>query len=221
MKAMILAAGRGERMRPLTDRTPKPLLEVRGKPLIVHLIERLAAAGIREIVINIAHLGEQIVDALGDGSAWGAHIVYSDERAEGALESAGGIVKALPLLGDDPFLVVNADVWSDYPFDAARELGEALAHLVLVPNPDHNPEGDFALEAGSVRNGGEAKETFSGIGYYAPELFRGLAYGKRALGPLLRGIVDSGVISGELYRGEWRDIGTPERLAALNRGVEL
>ena len=215
MKAMILAAGLGTRMRPLTDKTPKPLLKIGGIPLIVWHIERLAHDGFTDIVINIAHLGYQIPDALGDGSQWGVNITYSDEQEEGALESAGGIVKALPLLGDDPFVVVNGDVWTDYDFQDHRKLADGiLAHLVLVPNPEHNPEGDFALEDNKVV---DAKQyTFSGIGYYSPKLFEGLPYGKNALAPLLRVAMKEGKVTGELYEGEWLDIGTPERLELLN-----
>ena len=217
MKAMILAAGRGERMRPLTDHTPKPLLEVRGKPLIVHHIERLAAAGFKEIVINIAHLGYMIPEALGDGSKWGVKLLYSDEQHAGALESAGGIVKALPLLGDDPFLVVNGDVWTDYPYDPAFALPDSLAHLILVSNPDHNPQGDFALEEGrAVCDEDEERFTFSGIGYYAPKFFQGLTYGKKPLGPILCRKMDGNLVSAEIYDGVWRDIGTPERLNEIS-----
>lgn len=216
---MILAAGRGERMRPLTDVKPKPLLEVRGKPLIVHHIERLAAAGFEEIVINIAHLGYMIPEALGDGSRWNVTLHYSDEQKEGALESAGGIVKALPLLGDEPFLAVNGDVWTDYPFENVFDLSDALAHLVLVPNPEHNPKGDFGLENMRAVSEAQRRFTFSGIGYYHPMLFEGLPYGKRALGPLLREAMASERITAELYEGEWRDIGTPERLHALNINI--
>jgi MurNAc alpha-1-phosphate uridylyltransferase len=215
-KAMILAAGLGNRMRPLTDHRPKPLLEVAGKPLIVYHIEKLAAAGFEEIIINIAHLGFMIPEALGDGSRWGVRITYSDEQEEGALESAGGIVKALPLLGDHPFLVVNGDVWCDYVFDSSFDLKEDLAHLVLVQNPDHNQKGDFALKEGRVLNEGACTYTFSGIGYYAPELFKRLAYGKSSLAPLLREAIADKKVSGELYEREWRDIGTPERLAEIN-----
>lgn len=211
---MILAAGRGERMRPLTDRTPKPLLEVAGKPLIIWHIEKLAACGFNEIVINIAHLGGQIMERLGDGAQWGVSIAYSDEREEGALESAGGIVKALPMLGDAPFLVVNGDVWCDCGFDPAFTLGEALAHLFLVPNPSHNPKGDFGIEGGRLTN--ERHYTFSGVGYYDPELFKGVAYGKAALAPILRNAAELGKIRGTLYEGAWVDVGTPERLEALN-----
>ncbi len=218
MKAMILAAGRGERMRPLTDSCPKPLLEVRGKPLIVHHIERLAAAGFGEIVINIAHLGYMIPDTLGDGSRWGVRLLYSDEQREGALESAGGIVKALALLGDAPFLVVNGDVWTDYRFDAGFSLDHASAHLVLVQNPQHNPQGDFGLENGKALADSTEKYTFSGIGYYAPAFFEELSYGKRSLGPLLRQRMHSGAVTAELYDGIWYDIGTPRRLAAVEKG---
>lgn len=215
MKAMILAAGLGKRMRPLTDVTPKPLLKVGGIPLILWHIERLAHDDFTEIVINIAHLGYQIEEALGDGSAWGVKISYSDEQDEGALESAGGIVKALPLLGDEPFLVLNGDIWTDYDFQANRKLPEGiLAHLILVPNPEHNPEGDFALNGQRVVDA--RQYTFSGIGYYSPKLFENVPYGKNTLAPLLRSAMKEGKVTGELYEGEWLDIGTPERLELLN-----
>ncbi len=216
MKAMILAAGLGSRMRPLTDHTPKPLLEVGGIPLIVWHLEKLAHYGFKEVVINIAHLGYMIPEALGDGSEWGLKITYSDEQEEGGLESAGGIVKALPHLKDsDPFLVVNGDVWTDYDFDASLKLGEGiLAHLVLVPNPEHNPNGDFAIENGKAVD--RPEYTFSGIGYYSPKLFEGVAYGKSALAPLLREVMKEGRVSAGLYEGEWYDIGTPQRLEMLN-----
>jgi MurNAc alpha-1-phosphate uridylyltransferase len=207
MKAMILAAGLGTRMRPLTDHTPKPLLEVQGKPLIVWHIERLAQNGFKEIVVNIAHLGHMIPKALGDGSRWGVTITYSDEQNEGALESAGGIIKALPLLGDAPFLVVNGDVWSDYKFDPNIDLKDKLAHLIMVKNPEHNPKGDFDLTGERL--------TFSGIGYYSPELLKHFEYGKRALGPILREAIEGGRVSGEEYRGIWVDVGTPDRLEKL------
>lgn len=215
MKAMILAAGLGTRMRPLTDKTPKPLLEVGGIPLIVWHIERLAHKGIKDIVINIAHLGYQIPEALGDGSEWGVKITYSDEQYEGPLESAGGIIKALPLLGDEPFLVINGDIWCDYEFDHIISMPEkTLAHLILVPNPEHNVEGDFGLDDMKVVN--TQQYTFSGIGYYSPKLFEGLKYGKQALAPILRDAIREGKVTGELYEGEWYDIGTPERLELLN-----
>ncbi len=215
MKSMILAAGSGTRMKPLTDTTPKPLLKVGGIPLIVWHIERLAHDGYTDIVINIAHLGYQIPEALGDGSEWGVNITYSDEQEEGGLETAGGIIKALPLLGDEAFLVLNGDIWTDYDFQDHRKLAEGiLAHLVLVPNPEHNPEGDFALVNNKVV---DAKSyTFSGIGYYSPKLFEGVPYGKSALAPLLRAAMKEGKVTGELYEGEWLDIGTPERLKLLN-----
>lgn len=215
MKAMILAAGLGTRMRPLTDTTPKPLLKVGGIPLILWHIERLAHDDFKNIVINIAHLGHQIAEALGDGSYWGVNIRYSDEQEEGALESAGGIVKALPLLGDETFLVLNGDIFTDYDFQYHRKLADGiLAHLILVPNPEHNPEGDFALDGQRVV---DAKQyTFSGIGYYSPKLFEGVPYGKSALAPLLRAAMKEGKVTGELYEGEWLDIGTPERLELLN-----
>lgn len=215
-KAMILAAGLGERMRPLTNHTPKPLLEVAGKPLIVYHLEKLAKAGFEEVIINIAHLGYMISEALGDGSKWGIKIIYSDEQEEGALESAGGIVKALPLLGEAPFLVVNGDVWCDYVFDADFDLKGDLAHLILVDNPDHNAKGDFTLEDGRVLNDGDAKYTFSGIGYYSPELFSGVTYGASPLAPLLREAIKLERVSGERYKGQWRDIGTPQRLDEIN-----
>jgi MurNAc alpha-1-phosphate uridylyltransferase len=216
MKAMILAAGLGSRMRPLTDVTPKPLLKVGGIPLIVWHIEKLAHQGITDIVINMAHLGYQIPEALGDGSEWGVHIEYSDEQEEGGLESAGGIVKALPLLeGSDPFLVVNGDIFTDYDFQENRDLAEGiLAHLILVPNPEHNPEGDFALEGNLVVD--SKQYTYSGIGYYSPKLFEGVPYGKSSTIPLLRAAMKEGKVTGELYEGDWLDIGTPERLERLN-----
>jgi len=218
MKAMILAAGLGSRMRPLTDATPKPLLKVGGIPLIVWHLEKLGHQDFKDIVINIAHLGYQIPESLGDGSNWGVNIAYSDEQEEGGLESAGGIVKALPLLGSETFLVVNGDVFTDYDFQYHRKLANGvLAHLILVPNPEHNPEGDFSLNANIVVD--SKQYTFSGIGYYSPKLFENVSYGKSALAPLLRAAMKEGKVTGELYKGEWLDIGTPERLELLN--VEL
>ena len=217
MKAMILAAGRGERMRPLTDHTPKPLLPAGGKRLIEYHLEALASAGFHEVVINLAHLGEQIRDHLGDGERYGLSIAYSQEP-EGALETGGGIFNALPLLGDTPFLVVNGDVWSDYPFKELRE-PEGLAHLVLIDNPEHNPKGDFALEAGRVKSEGERRLTFSGIGLYRPELFDGCEPGAFPLAPLLRAAMAEEAVSGEHFTGHWLDIGTPQRLEALNQAL--
>ena len=219
MKAMILAAGRGMRMRPLTEHTPKPLLKVGGKPLIVWHIEKLVAAGFSSIVINLGWLGDQIPQALGDGSEWGVPILYSDEQKEGALETAGGIVKALPLLGDEPFLVVNGDVWCDFSCQPVNLSTNDLAHLILVQNPEHNPNGDFALQQGRVQSEGASCHTFSGIGYYHPDLFTQLDYGRRPLAPLLREAMQEKRVSGEYYAGDWQDIGTPERLEALNHQV--
>ncbi|GAB6040445.1 nucleotidyltransferase family protein [Endothiovibrio diazotrophicus] len=214
---MILAAGRGERMRPLTDHTPKPLLPAGGKRLIEYHLERLAAAGFREVVINLAHLGGQIRNHLGDGGRYGLAVAYSQEP-EGALETGGGIFNALPLLGDAPFLVVNGDVWCDYPFGGMDE-PRGLAHLVLIDNPEHNPKGDFALENGMVKSDGESKLTFSGIGLYRPELFAGCQPGPFPLAPLLRAAMARGEVSGEHYSGQWLDIGTPQRLEALNQAL--
>ncbi len=215
-RAMILSAGRGERMRPLTDRTPKPLLPAGGQPLILYHVDALARAGIRELVINHAHLGEQIEEFLGDGSRWGVAIRYSPEP-EGALETGGGIFNALPLLGAGPFLVVNGDVWTDLDFSAMACPSDCLAHLVLVDNPLHHPRGDFALSAGHVVNEGEPRFTFSGIGVYRPELFDGCQKGVFPLAPLLRAAIERGVISGERYAGRWMDVGTPERLRELDQ----
>jgi MurNAc alpha-1-phosphate uridylyltransferase len=214
MKAMILAAGRGERMRPLTDHTPKPLLPAAGRPLIEHLIIALVAQGFPEIVVNTAHLGEQIERHLGDGDRFGAQIAYSRETE--ALETGGGIRQALPLLGDQPFLVVNGDIATDFPFGRLKQRPAGLAHLVLVPNPDHHPRGDFVLEGEQVADAGPERHTFSGIGVYHPDLLRSLAPGRFPLAPLLRAAMADGQVSGELYRGFWMDIGTAERLDAYS-----
>ncbi len=212
MKAMILAAGRGERLRPLTDSTPKPLLEVRGKPLIVYHLEALARAGFREVVINLSWLGAQIREHLGDGAEFGLRIEYSEEAQ--ALETAGGILQALPLLGER-FVVVNGDLFTDYDFARLRN-ADSLAHLVLVDNPQHNAGGDFALAGSVVKNAGQPMYTFSGIAQYHRSFFADLAAGKQALAPLLRAAADRGQVSGELFDGEWIDIGTAERLKQLN-----
>lgn len=220
MKAMILAAGHGTRMRPLTDHTPKPLLKVGGKPLIVWHIEKLKQCGFDEIVINIAYLAEQIPATLGDGSQWGVNIQYSNEQSEGALETAGGIIKALPLLGEEPFLVISADVWCDYNYDyTPKNLNNNnLAHLVLIKNPKHHPNGDFHLDsAGKLHTEGHKKYTFSGIAYYHPILFEGLSYGKRPIRYVLRDAMDNNKVSGILHKGDWRDIGTPDRLKQLDQ----
>jgi MurNAc alpha-1-phosphate uridylyltransferase len=218
MKAMLLAAGRGDRMRPLTDTTPKPLLRIGGQTMIERHIHALARAGITELVINHAHLGEQLVTALGDGHACGVDIAWSAEP-DGALETGGGIYNALPLLGDAPFLVVNADIWTDFPFAGLPAQIDGLAHLVMVDNPAHHTGGDFSLSAGRLSQRGPAMLTFSGIGVYRPALFAGCNSGAFPLAPLLRRAMDAGQVSGEHYRGSWFDIGTPERLDAVNRMV--
>jgi MurNAc alpha-1-phosphate uridylyltransferase len=215
MKAMILAAGRGERMRPLTDSLPKALLPVGGQPLIEHHLQSLAAAGIRDIVINVAWLGQQIINYLGDGERYGISIQYSDE-GEHALETGGGIARALPLLGDDPFWIVNGDVHARFNFAVPQLAEDTLAHLVLVPNPDHNRRGDFALRDGLVRNTGEVMYTYSGIAFMRPELFAGNPGGAFPLAPLLRVAADRGQLTGELLAAGWTDVGTPERLQAVD-----
>ncbi|MCH9799426.1 MAG: nucleotidyltransferase family protein [Betaproteobacteria bacterium] len=225
MKAMILAAGRGERMRPLTDSMPKPLLKVGGKPLIVWHIERLVAAGFKELVINHAYLGQQIEAALGDGSQWGADIVYSAEGV--ALETAGGIANALPLLGNAPFLVVNGDVFCEIDFSHLEQVLKQpnLAHLVMVNNPEQHPKGDFLLQddklkADGLKANSEDKLTFSGIGVYSPMLFKQIVRGEAAkLAPLLKQAMLNGLVSGEHFQGVWHDIGTPERLQAIDNAL--
>jgi N-acetyl-alpha-D-muramate 1-phosphate uridylyltransferase len=224
MKAMILAAGRGERMRPLTDRTPKPLLPVAGKPLIVWLLGHLAAGGFSEIVMNVSHLREAIESALGDGASFGVRITYSVERE--ALETAGGIAWALPLLGDEPFVVVNGDIFCDFEFARLREVGRELspagrlAHLVLVDNPPHHPQGDFGLRNGTVAGVGGQRPPFASTGAYHPALFSRVARGtKRQLVAVLREPIEQGKVSGDHHRGYWLDVGTAERLAQLERAV--
>jgi MurNAc alpha-1-phosphate uridylyltransferase len=213
---MILAAGRGARMRPLTDHVPKPLLDVGGKPLITWHIERLAQAGITELVINHAYLGQQIEQALGDGSHWQVHIQYSAEQT--ALETAGGIAKALPLLGDRPFLVVNGDVFTDINYAALSLPAGKLAHLVMVDNPAQHADGDFALQDGLVTQAASNKLTFSGIGVYHPDLFQAIPSGEAArLAPLLISVMQQGRVSGQHHTGLWHDIGTPQRLEQLNQ----
>lgn len=230
MKAMILAAGRGERMRPLTDHTPKALLQISGKYLILMIISALQRAGVRDLVINLAHLGDQIATTLGDGAALGVHIEYSRETTGEitALETAGGIAWALPLLGEAPFIAVNADVYSDYDFSGLKSAAERLtatgplAHLVLVDNPPQHPRGDFGLIAGQVQAEAATRHTFSGMGAYHPALFAGVKRGDRArLADLLITAMQSGRVTGELYRGQWHDVGTPERLAALDRAARM
>jgi MurNAc alpha-1-phosphate uridylyltransferase len=220
---MILAAGRGERLRPHTDHTPKPLLRVGGRALIEHHLHALGEAGFRDIVINQGHLGEQLPATLGDGSRYGLRIAYSYEGTP-PLETGGGIHHALPLLGPAPFLVVNGDVWTDYPFARLRRDPLGLAHLVLIDNPRHRPGGDFGLgDDGSVTDQAPPNTprlTFSGIGIYRPELFAACTPGAFPLAPLLRRAMAAGQVSGEHYRGQWMDVGTPERWRALDRALD-
>jgi MurNAc alpha-1-phosphate uridylyltransferase len=217
MRAMLLAAGRGERMRPLTDATPKPLLRVGGRPLIVWHLERLARAGVHEVAVNVSWLGHQLREALGDGRAYGVSITWFDEGPE-PLETAGGIVNALPFLAGGPFLVLNADVYSEAPLPAAPAAGR-LAHLLLVDNPVHHPRGDFGCEAGELRCIGSPRYTFSGIASYRPELFAGLAPGRRPLRPVLDRAAHAGFATASRHAGRWVDVGTPERLAALDASL--
>ena len=217
--AMILAAGRGERMRPLTDEWPKPMLRVRGKPLIEHHVERLAQAGIRRIVVNLAWLGPSIKAYLGDGARYGVGITYSDEQPH-ALETGGGIFRALPHLRPGPFLVVNGDVFTDYPFVRAALERTRDAHLVLVPNPPQHPDGDFGIDQGAALPTAPVRYTFAGIAVYRAEFFANCAAGAFPLKPLLLRSMAAARCSAELYRGEWSDVGTTERLQALNTPVE-
>ncbi len=220
MKAMVLAAGHGERMRPLTAHTPKPLLQVGGRSLIEYHLEALFIAGFREIVVNHGRLGEQIEERLGNGDRYGLRIHYSSE-GESPLETGGGIFQVLPWLGTEPFLVVNSDVWTDYPYrKLCQRLGPTdLAHLVLVDNPDHHPSGDFALTKERVRMGGSDCLTFAGFGVYRPELFTGCQPGRFPLAPLLRSAMTDDRVSGEYWSGQWLDVGTPQRLAQLQQMV--
>ena len=218
MRAMILAAGRGKRLRPLTDDKPKPLIEVGGKPLIVHHIEALVAAGVTELVINVAWLGQKIIDYLGDGAKFGAIIQYSVE--EQALETGGGIFQALPLLGDAPFIAVNADIWSDYPVAALvdkRLAPNCLAHLVLVNNPAENLSGDFSLSSDGFCLDQKPGYTFSGFRIFSPKLFDDCQQGCFSVVPLMRQAIAHKLITGELFGGRWVDVGTPERLNLLNQ----
>lgn len=230
MRALIFAAGKGERMRPLTERTPKPLLPVRGKPLIVWHLEKLAAVGVDEVVVNTSWLADRFEPALGDGRRWGLRLHYSHEGAE-PLETGGGMLQALARLGPAPFIAVNGDIWCDYDFARLPREPAGLAHLVLVDNPDHHPRGDFVLDGfGLVRDTGEPRLTFSGIGVYRPTLLdgwracigdapgTGLQPPRFKLAPLLRAAMSAGAVSGEHHRGAWTDVGTPERLAALDAG---
>ncbi len=215
---MILAAGRGERMRPLTDTRPKPLLAVAGKPLIQYHLENLAAVGISEIVINLAWKGSMIRRELGDGARFGVRIQYSEEE-QGALETGGGVYKALPLLGRDPFLLLSGDIWTRYPLEhcLARPAPADMAHWVLVPNPDFHRRGDFCLDRERVSDDGGPRHTYSNIGVFRPEFFAGCRGGRFALAPLMFDWARQGRISGELYRGAWRNIGTPAQLSQLDQ----
>lgn len=214
MRAMILAAGRGERLRPLTDSLPKPLLQAGGKPLIEYHIEALARAGFQDIVINQGHLGHLLPEHLGSGERWGVRIHWSVEPPE-ALETGGGILQALPSLGSGPFLVVNGDIFTDYPLARLRNIKCDRAHLVLVPNPAHNPNGDFSLQGARIRSEGPDKHTFSGLAVYHPRLLEGCQAGRWSIVPTLRKAMEDSLVTGELYRGQWQDIGNLERLQAL------
>lgn len=219
MRAMILAAGLGTRLRPLTLHTPKPLLAVGGKPLIVWHIEALKRAGVDDIVINTAWLGEKLVDALGNGHEFGVRIRWSHE--DEPLETAGGIQKALPHLGNEPFLLVNGDIWTRFDFSTlvTRDLGQDQAHLILVSNPPQHPNGDFSLEGSRVHSEGSSKLTFAGISLLSPQLFASLPAGKAPLAPILRQAMANGQVSGEQLVGHWVDVGTPERLSELDQQI--
>jgi len=214
MRAMILAAGRGERLRPLTDEIPKSLVEVRGKSLLERHLEHVQSAGIKTVVINLGWLGDKIVERIGSGSRYGLEVIYSQE-GEDILETGGGIHKALPRLGADPFLVVNADIYTDMPVPVVLLGDSHLGHLVMVPTPDYRDHGDFDIENGLIRNSDKAPYTFSGVAIYRPAFLDGCEAGRFPLAPLLREAADQGQLSGSLYEGTWADVGTPDRLAAL------
>jgi MurNAc alpha-1-phosphate uridylyltransferase len=212
---MVLAAGRGERLRPLTDQTPKPLIAVRGKPLIVWHLEALARAGVREVVVNLSWLGEQILTALGNGSGWGLRIHYSPEGPV-PLETGGGIFHALPLLGESPFILVNGDIFTDFDYRGLALPADADAHLQLVPNPPHHPRGDFSLQSGWIGEADTPRYTYSGVGILSPALFDGCTDGRFPLLPLLRRAIAVRRLSGALFTGAWTDVGTMARLDSLN-----
>lgn len=214
-RALIFAAGRGERMRPLTDVTPKPLLEVRGKRLIEWHLQALARAGVREVVINTSHLADQFPEVLGDGSRWGLRIDYSYEGTT-PLETGGGMLRALPLLGDAPFVAVNGDIFTDLDFSTLPKNPDGLAHLVMIDNPAHHPQGDFVLREGLLHDEASPRLTFAGIGVYRPALLADCQPGIFSIVPSLRAAIRDGAVSGEHFRGRWMDAGTPQRLAALN-----
>ena len=215
MIAMILAAGRGERLRPLTDTVPKCLVEVRGQSLLEWHLEHISKAGIKDVVINLGWLGEQIVERVGSGSEYGLNVLYSDE-SDNVLETGGGIQKALPMLGSEPFLVLNADIFTEMPILNITLLDSALGHLVLVPTPDYRTTGDFDLNSGMIRNSDTPALTFGGVAMYRPEFFDGCEAGKFSIVPLMRAAADAGRLQGSLYEGVWADVGTPERLAAID-----
>jgi len=214
MRAMILAAGRGERLRPLTDEVPKSLVEVRGETLLERHLRNVQGAGIRTVVINLGWLGARIVERVGSGEQYGLEVIYSDE-GKNILETGGGIHKALPQLGDEPFLVMNADIYTEMPVPAVELAADHMGHLVLVPTPEYREHGDFDIENGLIRNGERARHTFSGVAVYRPEFFEGCEAGRFPLAPMLREAADNRQLSGSLYEGRWADVGTPERLAAL------
>lgn len=216
MIAMILAAGRGERLRPLTENTPKALVEVQGRSLLERHLDRLAAAGIETVVINLGWLGDRIAERVGSGDEYGLNVIYSPE-GDDILETGGGINRALPLLGPDPFLVVNADIYTDMPLPPSGLAGADMGHLVLVPRPAHKERGDFDLRDGRVCESDDAASTFSGVAVYRPEFFAGCKAGRFPLAPMLRAAARAGRLAGSLYEGLWEDVGTPERLAELNR----
>jgi len=215
MIAMILAAGRGERLRPVTDTVPKALVEVHNDSLLERHLHAVRAAGVETVVINLGWLGEQIVDRIGSGSSFGLNVVYSPE-GDDILETGGGIHRALPMLGSEAFLVVNADIFTDMPFPTREPGNDDIAHLVLVPMPGGKTRGDFDLVDGRVRNGGEAEFTFSGVAIYRPEFFANCEPGRFSVVPMLRAAADAGQLSGSIYSGLWRDVGTPEMLTELN-----
>ncbi|RUO31048.1 N-acetylmuramate alpha-1-phosphate uridylyltransferase MurU [Aliidiomarina soli] len=221
MRAMILAAGRGSRMRPLTDQLPKPLLTAAGTPLIDYHLHKLAKAGVTDVVINHAWLGQQLEAHIGDGSRFGVSVAWSPEPA-GGLETAGGIIRALPMLGDGPFIVVNGDVWSDIDYhELPTQLGDAHGHLVLVENPAHHSEGDFALSDGRINLETTPRYTFSGVSVISPQLFAGFDEGFLKLRPVFEQAINGGLLTGRLHQGYWCDVGTPQRLAELDRYLRI
>jgi len=216
---MILAAGRGERLRPITDETPKPLIEVGGQSLLERHLNSLRAVGVTTVVINLGWLGDRIVERLGAGSQYGLEVIYSQE-GDDILETGGGIHKALPMLGNEPFLVVNGDIYTDMPIPDVSIDSETLGHLVMVPTPDYRDSGDFNIEAGLIRNAADAACTFSGVAVYRPEFFDGCEAGRFSIAPMLRAAADRGRLTGSLYQGLWADAGTPERLEALRESLQ-